>query len=1675
MAKYIKHNSNYIKTVRHQFLKDGSTIFERDWVTVGSQLNFGPGKIPYYDNGNFIFTTSLIPRYQKRYKNGVTVATWTYEDVKDATSVVNQIRLDEHSEDMRSYAYYGSCVELVRASIENIINTFPGNITLTTDRLPIPPETEGGEYTYIEGHIVNNPFQIDLYTKDVILGPYDNELRFLSYSWDKYTINGQPIRSYTISDWLGDLECPQNDQYFIKKAPVITVTINGIVLKGYKYENDIVFCCNRSIVIQPKEEIIEEYFNNLEGFEKQLLTRKTNPQFTNNFITPIEYNLGFLYYKRTYTWPSNGYCIDITSPRYIDFVTRLRNTAELLDELWTDNLWRRMTHEAIKNYDWTYTREFEEGEEQDNVDGGERMHKVLNVIGRVFDDVKRTIDVVKRNNKVGYGGDRNVANALLSDKLEIKGWDIYSTIWSYDNGNGEIVSASQDTLQDVENWYPTLDPTKMSFADVDIEFMRRLILSTRRIWETKGTRHGIDMIMGMFGYGNMDENCYDITEEYYVTIPKKYDDEIGNGESFGDRIVRINRKKGSDFLYDEDASGIPVASFIGDYDNEGKPITYLIPFYNQNKFYDGDFCFQSRGGWCYNKIDDNETEPSPYNWTETLSYLHVVSNVKDLLNVERITNGDIYYVANLSDYIEFTEEDLYSHFFVMEDDYNPERFSSWTNLNLEENFYEDSVDYSEEEVERYTDYAKKALYLDSIIPYALGNNPHVGYGLYDMGQEYIEYMKKPFKHSIDTKDFQTIEDIEDADSIEFEFECDGKPIKCPYKIGKKDPNENCDECDNGCESIKNDKIQIFADAVNRRTISDYCEFKTLPYGEYDLEDIKQLYKDKYFINSKVIRLRNKVENDQYRTYFRSVIIKYLLQLIPSTAIFVLENFALTGEKPQPSTKVRVHFLDTDGTTQLYGYKIERGSTVSNPDGSSWYLRGTSSSQIVTFPYTVNSETYFIKYVIPTYNVRFFENETAREPLYVQVVEEGQQATNPEEGINWYDKSDSTKTQVTFPYSVTENVDFVKLVKYTIKWYDNADDNNPTIQEIVRDETIRPLEPNELYYRKGDDTFTPVTFPITANQDEEFVKITTCTVRWYQSEEDQNPRSQQVVYGTTIENGGGNNWYDKSDSTKTQVTFPYRVTHDVDFVKLVEYVVNFYEDEEMTHLVRTETVTRGDTIDASGQWYMFGDPNKTPVEFPYTVRGNTYFIKYTQYIVNWVDNGETIDVTDYFSIVFYDSDGTTEIQHTVVGRGTSVDKPNGYDYYRKGDNSQTIVSFPITASKDEEFVRYVAPTPIRIVRFFENETDTEPVRVEPVLDGNTVDAEGYWYVKGDPNKTEVTFPYRITGGDVSFVNSHITVRWYDVEDDTQYYTAAFYDSDGTTLISTRTVASGTQINAPDNKQYYLKDDTTHAIVVFPYTVTANVSFVRKPEENYVFEFDDGTTTKNIAVDYYSEAIIQNVVSKLGDNVQPFTEEHYDIVPSGTWLKTVTVANAYNYVKATMTSNLNTSSPQNRTFTVKLTQNGSGKTLLLNVTQRKPDIGLVFNMPPVKYNDTQVLLSIDSVTTYNDGETDVPDGTNVLIGYGDGNRRLGRLSDVSYHQYLRVTVTVQDGYKVVPDNSDRIVYAEANSLGVAHFPFLVSQDGRTLTSLTPDMYGGQYYIYFGGFADGYLLTQGTIQPI
>ena len=898
MAQYTKHNSNYIKSHVHQKLKDGSTIFEQDWATIGSQLHFGSGKIPYYTNGNFIFTTSPLPHYQKKYKNGVAVGLWTYDDVKDATNVVNKINNDEYTEDIRTYVYYGSCVELVRSSIEHIISNFPGNITVSDTEINI---------NNVNYYVLNNPFGIILNEQQAQVTQYDNELHYLSYSWNKYEIKPNDddkfvdITSYKI-------ETKPTSNCVKELDMVYKITINDkIVIEAYIYDGEIVPLVNKKdkgIVIQPKKDFIENYFNNLQGFEKQLLTRKTTPLYSNMFVTPIEYNLGYLYYKRTYTWPSKGYCIDITSTTYIDFLNKLSSMAEIYDELWTDNLWRRMTHEAIKNYDWTYTREFEDGEEQDNIDGGERMHKVLNIIGRVFDDVKRNIDLIKKSNKTTYNGDRNMPNALLSDKLELMGWDVSSIISTYTNKetykdeNGaeqtieREVPSSEVKIEDdflkkynIE-WYDTKNNNELTFTDVNVNFMRKLLLSSKYILKTKGTRAAIDMVMAMFGYGLQGKD-YEITETYRKVKPKMYDySESAEAEVFGDKIVRLNAYKENERIYTNDeVSGIPVGSFKvqTNIDDICNFTTYLIPYYDQRKMYDGDFTFQSKGGWFY----QGNNEGNPFKWTETVSYLHVVSTIKDLLNVNpnSVTNGNIYYVANVNDYIDYTEENtLKSRFFVLNNDFAPDIFISWKNIDLN--------DTKDENAER-------AKYLDSIILNTLGNNPHVGFGGYDKGETYFDYMKQPFKYAID-RNFFSYEDMEEAKEILFDMDTtDTETINSSGKIkifaDQNDMNKDKDIIKDYKNITKITYINIYQkeESLTEKEYHSLIEKDKPKYRkciEYNKDAVREAKKHIYYLNSKVVYFTNKIDNKHYKKYFKNVIMKYLMQVIPSTTILILQGF-----------------------------------------------------------------------------------------------------------------------------------------------------------------------------------------------------------------------------------------------------------------------------------------------------------------------------------------------------------------------------------------------------------------------------------------------------------------------------------------------------------------------------------------------------------------------------------------------------------------------------------------------------------------------------------------------------------------------------------------------------------------------------------------------------------------
>lgn len=1118
---------------RHQGT-DLGTIMERDWVTTNglNVLRFGPGRKIWYNSGNFVFTTANIPTYHKKHKLATEIKTWTWDDCKSADGTVNDVTPNFYTTDLRDYAYYGSCVEMIRSTVEDIISDFPGSLMTTfnypktdwrkTDHiveyiestptfrpdkgnisLQITPSDnypeecwninkkwfyytgsqwekvtevsnissmteldtyyyvledgtikklvertiikDGKEETYIDidnygtpivtnnfisyytkdfkyheynydsasfdvkdapigvidGFVLDNPFKIDMHHKRVILDKYDNPMRFMAQSWSKYcVVNGDGKEEKITSFAIEPKDVPEccEEGLVMYDITIKTESSNEYVIKAYYVGGDIVYIYNNKkyppmTEIRPQQEYIDDYFANLKGFKRQLLRQDTIPLYSNKFITPVEENLIWFYPVEMHIWPSKGYCIDISSEAFETFIGNLFDLAQHFDELWSDNLYRSMTHESIKNFDWTYSRDYYEGDAQDNIEGGERMQKIIRVFGRAFDDIKLYIDTIKNIKNTTYDKYKNAPEALLSDEVSIKGIDVKSTISADYDLDAKITAESLDTnviekdkcwvdksLSTLPKWYPTRRSEDV-FCDVcDNEMMRRMLLSVKRIMQTKGTQQSIEMIFGLFGFGRGID--YEIEEEAFFTEQMIPSDECvdGDGDSKrdwstvigsdgwkqvnsrkkGDLAVEINADKDLDLLYYEDSlSGVPMREVL--LGRENTP--YLVPYYDSTQLYDGDLIFQEKGGWGkFIKRDDKDPLDDCFDYQETVSYLHVVGTVGELLSINSYTvdNNTIYYVANLEDYTTYDENPpmdidnhiTMSHYFILINKFKTYELSSWKNIVVKteldvegklqivdkEGFQElfkikdtqdDTTDeekqdwvYSpaelpsdatdEEKLGTYKYAFAKMSYLDSILSTNIANNPHVGYGNYDDGNTFIEYMKLPFKYLIDNKNIQN--------SI-------------------LDTLAECYKFDDITDNKINDKIQIMnSRQPNDKGLTDFVKYtveKDNLTEKHTLDDDGHNLEKRWFINSKVLTITNNIKSPHpsykvvlpimdgeevkypqgrvldeeewgelskddrnkcvkhylFDEYFKTIIMPYVMQVIPSTTILKLKNFS----------------------------------------------------------------------------------------------------------------------------------------------------------------------------------------------------------------------------------------------------------------------------------------------------------------------------------------------------------------------------------------------------------------------------------------------------------------------------------------------------------------------------------------------------------------------------------------------------------------------------------------------------------------------------------------------------------------------------------------------------------------------------------------------------------------
>ena len=292
------------------------------------------------------------------------------------------------------------------------------------------------------------------------------------------------------------------------------------------------------------------------------MNRKTTPLYKATFSVLGESKYGLTKSFETFIFPTTYGDYNIIADEYgfSDYTSRLIKIGEFYDSHITDNIYRAMTHEAIKNFDWTYTREYTSGEEEEYVLGGHKIQKALRVIGREFDEIKAYIDNIKNICRASYDDRGNMPDYFLKDSLADEGWDIklvYPYEGNVNNEDCKFVITSQDRkvrpyssdiIGDVMNkygffmykgdedddtvklavpnkysgtdyhfasaensgstWYrctvrnrirPYVDNKEYSYHEMSNLFLKRLKLNSRHIWRHKGTVDGVEMILGMFG------------------------------------------------------------------------------------------------------------------------------------------------------------------------------------------------------------------------------------------------------------------------------------------------------------------------------------------------------------------------------------------------------------------------------------------------------------------------------------------------------------------------------------------------------------------------------------------------------------------------------------------------------------------------------------------------------------------------------------------------------------------------------------------------------------------------------------------------------------------------------------------------------------------------------------------------------------------------------------------------------------------------------------------------------------------------------------------------------------------------------------------------------------------------------------------------------------------------
>lgn len=892
MADTYKTKADYtILRKRHQNASNGD-IFESDYMTISPmEILFSDDQNIINSDSNFKFSYRINNNLQKKHAKSGWVKTadgdeeWNLDDAISGGTISDEskIRIKPNYNSLKDFAYYGSAVELVRGSLNDIIQNFPAELYFTGDKLidAVNKDTEN-PVSELDGYLISNDFGINAHVDTINMADVYNPMRYLSLSYSDYNlINGDNVAALTgVTIEIDDASCVDNTN---GKTIATATTNDGVKIytylregKYYLYYTD---ASQKGYRIRPNDAVVDEYFSTIDEFEYVLLNRDSNPLYMAEFDTPYETDKGNFYKKESYIWPSKyNWNPDIESIGYESYVERLINLATFHDEHDSNNIWRSMTHEAIKNLDWTFVRENGDDVEDLSKIDSSRIEIFLQLYGRQFDGLKRYIDNIKYTNQVTYNEKNNLPDYCLTDTVGNSGWDAKPL----------IATAKSEYYSDI--LYKNMS-RGYSEVEANNNFMRNLKLNSRYILANKGTREGIAALLGLFG---IYEGEYEINE--HVAVAKgndsychfQDDDTTAFKYPNAEDITFVNLRKSSllDDYNGDIYEGIAVKEIKTDNGN------YVVPWYVNGKHYDSGMYFQSKGGW--GKIKSNfypldiNVDCTPITafsassievYEETQNYLKFASDLNAMFNFSNsvIKNGMIVYVTDITDAESygFTDDGI-SHYFVLKDKDKSTTHDGWSAVTIT-----DLEQLSTKDAERIA-------YLESIKESTDGNNSHTGEGDYDDGADYINSLNTIFGGAIEN------------DYLGQFTQADIEKAICGYTFNIKTGYVDNKKCwyygkvaFNGRTSSTNwDKWG--ENAVNPEGGPSYEE--PAANSIVNLKNVDIIFYYPFDENEDTIL---EYKND-FKKYLLDVVMPYLEQIIPSTSILAYDIMDKKGGTPSPS-------------------------------------------------------------------------------------------------------------------------------------------------------------------------------------------------------------------------------------------------------------------------------------------------------------------------------------------------------------------------------------------------------------------------------------------------------------------------------------------------------------------------------------------------------------------------------------------------------------------------------------------------------------------------------------------------------------------------------------------------------------------------------------------------------